>query len=72
MTQTLERGGAAGSLIGILFCGGIGGFVAWWTVDALEMQGVIGAILAAAIGMLVATGLWIGRTWILRATGILQ
>ena len=72
MTRTLERGGAVGSLLGILVCGGIGGFVAWLAVNALEMEGVMGALLAAAIGMVVATGLWIGGTWVLRAIGMLQ
>ena len=67
-----ERGGIIGSLAGILVCGGIGGFVAWLAVDAMAIDGAIGAILAAAIGMIAATALWIGGTWLLRVAGILR
>ena len=72
MTMTLqhERGGVLASLAGILVCGGIGGYVAWSVVSALEIDGVAGAILAAAIGMVVATALWIAGAWLLRASGI--
>ena len=72
MTPRAERGGAIGSLVGILVCGGVGGFVAWLAVNALEIEGVLGAMLAAAIGMIVATALWIGGAWALRAIGMLQ
>ena len=72
MTPTHERGGFVASLAGILVCGGIGGFVAWLAVNAMEMEGVFGAIIAAALGMIVATGLWIGGTWLLRLAGIMQ
>ena len=72
MTRTRERGGLVASLAGILVCGGIGGFVAWLAVKAMEMDGVFGAIVAAAIGMVVATALWIGGTWLLRLAGIMQ
>ena len=72
MTLSHEHGGFVGSLAGILVCGGIGGFVAWSAVNAMEVAGVTGAILAAAIGMVVATALWIGGSWLLRAAGILR
>jgi hypothetical protein len=62
-----ERGAIVGSLIGILVCGGIGGFVAWSAVNAWGMNGVLGAMLAAAIGMVVATTLWVGGASLLRA-----
>ena len=45
------RGNILGSLLGILVCGGIGGFAAWFAVSAWEIDGVPGAIAAAAIGM---------------------
>jgi hypothetical protein len=70
MTRSDERGGVVASLLGILVCGGIGGFVAWSVVTAMEIDGVMGAILAAAIGMVVATALWIVGGLLLRAAGI--
>ena len=72
MTLSHERGGLLGSLVGILVCGGIGGFVAWAAVNALEVEGVTGSLLAAAIGMIVATALWIAGTVLLRAVGLLR
>ena len=72
MTLSHERGGFVGSLAGILVCGGLGGFVAWLAVNAMEIEGVTGAILAAAIGMVVATALWIGGASLLRALGFLR
>ena len=72
MTRTHQRGGFVASLAGILVCGGLGGFVAWRVVNAMEIDGVFGAIVAAALGMVVATALWIGGTWLLRLAGIMQ
>ena len=70
ITRRNQGGGVLGSLVGILVCGGIGGFVAWSTVNALAIEGVTGALAAAAIGMVVATALWIVGSWLLRVTGI--
>jgi hypothetical protein len=70
MTPGGERGGILGSLLGILVCGGSGGFAAWFVVSSLEIDGVMGAILAAAIGTVVATALWIVGGLLLRAAGI--
>ena len=67
-----ERGAVVGSLIGILLCGGMGGFAAWTVVNALEMDGVTGAIVAAAIGMIIATALWTGGSRLLRTLGFLR
>jgi len=66
------RGSIVGSLLGILVCGGAGGITAWWLVTALGQDGVPGAILAAVVGMVVATALWAGGSSLLRAWGILR
>ena len=58
-----------GSILGIFICGVGGGFAAWWSVTALGIDGVMGAILAAVIGMVVATALWAGGTTLLRTLG---
>ena len=68
MTQ-LARGSMFVSIIGILFCGVAGGFAAWVLVSNLGVEGVIGAFIAAVIGMIVATALWAGGTALLRALG---
>jgi len=64
-----QRGSILGSILGILVCGVGGGFAAWASVTALGVGGVLGAILAAVIGMVVATALWTGGTTLLRALG---
>ncbi len=65
----LQRGSLLGSLLGILVCGVGGGFVAWSAVTAWQIEGVLGAILAAVIGMVVATALWAAGATLLRALG---
>ena len=72
MTRRRECGWALASLLAIFVCGVIGGFGAWAVVNALELDGVIGAVLAGAIGMTLATAIWIGGGWLLRAAGILR
>ena len=72
MMRKIQRGGMLGSLAGIVVCGGIGGFLAWTVVSTMDIQGVAGAILATAIGMIVATALWIAGGWALRASGIVR
>jgi len=64
-----QRGSMPGSILGILVCGVAGGFVAWSAVTAGGIDGVFGAILAAVIGMIVATALWAGGSSMLRALG---
>ena len=58
-----------GSILGIFVCGVAGGFAAWMLVAALGAEGVSGALLAAVIGMVVATALWAGGSSLLRALG---
>ena len=64
-----QRGSIVGSILGILICGVAGGYAAWVLVAALGADGVLGAIIAAMIGMVVATALWVGGTSLLRAMG---
>ena len=64
-----QRGAMLGSILGILACGVAGGFAAWSAVNVWGIDGVLGAILAAVIGMVVATALWAGGTSLLRALG---
>ena len=70
--RTSERGAVIGSILGIFVCGVAGGLAAWSAVSALDFDGVIGAILAAVIGMVVATALWAGGSTLLRALGLLR
>ncbi len=70
--RTSERGAVIGSILGIFVCGVAGGLTAWSAVSALDFDGVIGAILAAVIGMVVATALWAGGSTLLRALGLLR
>jgi hypothetical protein len=64
-----QRGSVLGSILGILVCGVAGGFAAWMLVAALGIGGVVGALAAAAIGMVVATALWAGGSTLMRALG---
>ena len=64
-----QRGSLLGSILGILVCGVGGGFAAWALVTALGLVGVLGAVAAAVVGMVVATALFAGGTTLLRAAG---
>lgn len=61
-----RSGSILGSILGIIVCGGIGGFAAWGVVTQLGWQGLFGAIAAALIGMVVATAAWTALTLLLR------
>jgi hypothetical protein len=67
-----QRGAVLGSILGILVCGVAGGVVAWSAVSAWGLDGVPGALLAAVIGMVVATALWTVGASLLRAVGWLR
>jgi len=67
-----ERGAVIGSILGIFVCGVAGGLAAWSAVSALDLDGVLGAIVAAVIGMVAATALWAGGSTLLRAVGLLR
>jgi len=72
MSQS-QRGSIFGSIVGILVCGVAGGFAAWMIVSALGIDGgVTGALVAAVMGMIVATALFAGGSWLLRSVGWLR
>jgi len=58
--------------VGIIIAGVIGGAVGWSIVRWFQWTGIGGALVAAAVGMVVATGVWIGLTAILRSLRLLQ
>jgi hypothetical protein len=60
------------SVVGILISGGIGGFTGWSAITLLGLHGLPAALVAAPIGMGVATALWIGLTVLLRSFGWLR
>ena len=60
------------SVVGILISGMCGGLAGWASVAVLGWSGIGGAIVAAIIGMVVATATWVGLTVLLRAVGFLQ
>ena len=51
-----------GRIIGIAVCGAIGALVAWALVATIALDGVAGALVAAGVGMVVATAAFIGWT----------
>ena len=65
----LSRGSIFVSMLAILICGVAGGYSAWLLVSNLGIDGVIGAFIAAVVGMIVATALWAGGSALLRAFG---
>ena len=67
--RPFQSGSILGSIFGIVVCGGIGGLTAWAVVTHLGLQGLFGALVAALIGMGVATAAWIALTWLLRSIG---
>jgi hypothetical protein len=62
--NSLERGSILGSVLGIVVCGSVGGFAAWALVTVAGLRGTFGAIIAAVVGMLVATALWAAGAWL--------
>jgi len=60
------------SIVGILISGLCGGLAGWSVVGLFGLGGVAAALLAAIVGMVVATGVWVGLTVVLRALGMVQ
>jgi len=60
------------SVLGIVASGLCGGLAGWSVISLLGWSGVGGALAAAVIGMVVATGAWIGLTSLLRALRLLK
>lgn len=56
--RTRERGSILGSVVGIVVCGGVGGVAAWAFVTTMGWDGPFGAIVAAIVGMIVATAVF--------------
>jgi hypothetical protein len=54
------------SLFGIVACGALGGIAGWAVSTSLGWQGTGGALVAAAIAMVVAATAWIGAIATLR------
>jgi hypothetical protein len=64
--KTLQRGSTFTSIVGIVVCGGFGGVGAWAIVTLMGWDGPFGAIVAAGIGVVVATALWTAGTSLAR------
>jgi hypothetical protein len=45
-------------IAGIIVCGGSGALAGWWLVQALGLSGVWAALLATAVAVVVAAGIW--------------
>jgi len=60
------------SIVGILVSGIAGGVCGWGLTAALGLSGVPAAIVGAIVGMVVATGVWILLTVVLRKLGMLR
>jgi hypothetical protein len=60
------------SVLAILLCGGLGAFAGFGAVSMIGWTGTWGAIVAAVIGMVVATLAWAGGAALLRRLGWLR
>jgi hypothetical protein len=60
------------SILGIILSGLVGGIAGWFVITSLGWDGVSGALVAAAIAMVVATGVWVAITVLLRSLGIVR
>jgi hypothetical protein len=60
------------SILGIILSGLVGGIAGWFVITSLGWDGVAGALVAAAIAMVVATGVWTAITVLLRSLGIVR
>ena len=58
------------SILGILLSGIAGGYAGWALVAGLGLSGVAAALLAAVVGMVVATAVWLALTLLLRRIGL--
>lgn len=58
-----------GSILGILFCGGLGALGAWLLVSGLGLSGVTAALAAAVVATAIAAALWVAGSALLRALG---
>jgi hypothetical protein len=70
MANTLRS--VAWSLAGILLCGGLGGAAGFAAARALDVAGLMAALVAVPLGMVVAVGCWIGLTALLTRAGLVR
>ena len=70
--MTNSTGSIVFSVLGILVSGILGGLAGWTVITLLGFSGVGGALVAAPVGMVVATAVWVGLTVLLRALGYLR
>jgi len=61
-----------GSVIAIILCGALGGYLGWLFVGSMGLSGTLGAIVAAVIAMVIAVAAWAAGSILLRAAGILR
>jgi hypothetical protein len=55
--------------IAIVICGGIGAAIAWMIVSSIGWDGVTGALVATAIGMVLATALFVLGVFLAKTLG---
>jgi len=60
------------NLLAIVVCGALGAGAGYGVVVLAGLGGVIGALIAAFVGMLVATAAWAGGVVALRAVGLVR
>jgi len=60
------------SLVAITLCGAAGVLVALAAVRALGLDGVVAALVAVIVGVLIATLLWAGGVALLRSVKVLK
>ena len=60
------------NLLAIVVCGALGAGAGYGVVVLAGLGGVVGALLAAFVGMLVATAAWAGGVAALRAVGLVR
>jgi hypothetical protein len=61
-----------GNLLAIIACGAIGAGAGYALLALLGLWGVAGALLAAFVGMVVATAAWALGSSLLRAAGVIR
>jgi hypothetical protein len=60
------------NIMAIIVCGAAGAGAGYGVVHSFALSGVVGAIVATAIGMVVATAAWAGGSSLLRAAGLIH
>ena len=60
------------NLLAIVVCGALGAGAGFGVVTLAGIHGVAGALVAAFVGMLVATAAWAAGVVALRAAGVLR